>query len=622
MSVFDGYDASSSASEQQKISEARQKIATTNAQNATLLENVPRNIVPVSGGQSGYAQGDYEPGGAQQSAYTVLLVDDSESDRAIYQRYLQASATTDCVIIEAETGEQGLALCQSHAPDLILLDYVLPDADGLEFLQDLAAITASIPPVIMLTGEGNEKVAVEAMKIGARDYLVKGDLSASSFAQAVQRVLSQQALERLVSRQQRQQRLTAEIALRVSKANDLEGILQTAVDGMRELLDCDRTAVYRFETDLSGTILAESVLPGWRVSLGDQIKDTCFQTTDSLDKYLDGHKTVISDIHQSALSPCHIEMLEAFEVKANLVLPVVLNETETQKTRVWGLLLAHHCRSTRNWLEDDLTLLDDLAVQMAIAIQQSEFLVAIKSRAAALRAANDRLSKTARQLKERNRELDEFAYIASHDLRAPLRAVSNLASWLEEDISDRIPEESREQLKLIRSRTERLDGFINGLLDYSRAGRESLEVEPVNLHALIGDVVEALAPPAAFSITWPSQMPVVKTYRLLLHQVLSNLIGNAIKYHDREDGKVEIVLEECDAQLVFHVIDDGPGIDPAYHQKIFGIFQTLNSRDTIESTGIGLSVVKKLVEKQQGTLAVESALGEGSKFTFTWTPQP
>ena len=560
-----------------------------------------------------------------QRIYTILIVDDSETDRSIYQRYIQSSTVATyqtaaaCNVIEADCGETGLALTQQHVPDLILLDYMLPDFDGLEFIEALISSSTPLPPVIMLTGEGNEKVAVEAMKIGARDYLVKSDLTPQSLSQAIHRVLSQQALEQLVSRQQRQQRLMSATALRVSQSVDLEGVLQTTVDGIRELLDCDRAAVYKIQTEREGTIIAESILPGWTTGLGTEISDTCFQTGNGLSKYLDGYKTVISDIHLSKLTPCHVKMLDRFQVKANLVVPIVLIDTDTQEKKVWGLLLAHHCRAAREWLDDELVLLDALAVQIAIAIQQSEFVSAIKSRASELAIANRKLMSTMQQLEERNQELDDFASIASHDLRAPLRAIANLASWLEEDISDKIPDENREQIQLIYQRTQRLDSFIVGLLDYSRAGCQKLEKEAVDTRVLILEVIESLSPPKTFSIVLPEKMPVLNTYKLLMHQVFSNLIGNAIKYHDRKDGTIKIDAQYLSGKVSFSVTDDGPGIDPAYHQKIFGLFQTLNSRDAVDSTGIGLSIVKKIVEKQQGRLALDSAIGKGSTFSFTWT---
>ena len=559
--------------------------------------------------------------------YTVLLIDDSEADRETYRRFANRSDFAAFSFIEGECGEEGLALCQEHSPDLILLDYMLPDLDGLEFLQELRQTKVPMPPVIMLTGEGNEKVAVEAMKSGARDYLVKGDLSAQSLSQAIARVMSQQALQQLVTRQERQQRLMSSISLRIHWADNITETLQTAVDGVRQLLDCDRTALYRFETDMTGTILAESVLPNWTTSLGVKINDTCFQRNGA-ENYLNGHKTVISDIRNSHLTDCHVKMLERFEVKANLVVPILIrNQENTQgnpqqrgeNQTLWGLLIAHHCRATREWQSDELTLLDDLSVQLAIAIRQAELVQKLKSRATALKTSNHRLLKSAKMLKERNQELDEFAYVASHDLRAPLRAMANLSRWLEEDISDLIPTDNKEQLRLIQSRAQRLDDFITGLLEYSRAGRDSLESQEIHTQTLIENITNNLVVPPEFTVVPPSNLLTITTQELLLQQVLTNLIGNAIKYHNRPDGTVRIEIEETeDALTTFSVTDDGPGIEPAYHEKIFGVFQTLESRDVRESTGVGLSIVKKIVERQGGKITLRSSPGEGSTFTFTW----
>ncbi|MEM9088323.1 MAG: ATP-binding protein [Cyanobacteria bacterium P01_F01_bin.53] len=552
-----------------------------------------------------------------EAVYTILIVDDSETDKAIYQRHISKAGFSHCTFLHSECGEDGLELCQKSSPDLILLDYLLPDQNGLEFLKSLRSMVNPAPPVIMLTGQGDEKVAVEAMKIGARDYLVKGDLSAEHLNQSIQRVLSQQILQKLVERQGRQQKLMAAVALGISKAESIDEILQTAANGIGQLLDCDRTVIYQFETDMSGTIMAESVRVGFTASLGLAIEDTCFQKNGA-EHYFQGHKTIIADIYNSHLTPCHVKMLERFEVKANLVVPILLPESAGNHRQLWGLLIAHHCRAPREWRSYEMALLDDLAVQLAIALRQNQLITTLEARAQELTLANQKLSHTAQLLEVRNQELDEFSYVASHDLRAPLRAIANLANWLEEDLAGKIPEENQEQLSLVQSRAKRLDDFIKGLLEYSRAGRESITIEPVDTQTLVNEVINDLAPPPSISVTVPDNMPQLKTQKLLLQQVFANLIGNAIKYHNRPEGHIKISVEERQNEIAFSISDDGPGIDPKYHEKIFGIFQTLSSRDVVESTGIGLSIIKKIVERQGGIVSLRSALGAGSTFTFTW----
>ena len=553
-----------------------------------------------------------------QQFFTVLIVDDSETDRRSYQRYLAKSALVDCAVLESPSGDEGLEMCLQYQPNIVLLDYMLPDTDGIAFLEELKEHTAKMPAVVMLTGQGNEKVAVQAMKAGAQDYLIKGELTAEQLVQTIRRVVAQQQLQRKLSRQQSQQKLMAEVALKISHSSDLTSIMSTAVKGVRCLLDCDRTLLYQFDETMEGKVVAESVIPGWVSSLGANIKDTCFQENGA-ESYLAGHKTVISDIHSSRLTECHIEMLEQFQVQANLVVPVLLNARETPRVpKLWGLLVAHHCRDTREWQLDELSLLDDLAVQLAIALHQHELIESLQAQTSNLEDSNDQLSETARLLEERNRDLDEFARVASHDLRAPLRAISNLAEWLQEDLEGQVSIENQNSLALLQQRAQRLDNFVVGLLNYARAGRESIEPQVIQPSELIAEAIEMLSPPQTFQLSVDENIPALNTQKLLLQQVFSNLIGNAIKYHDRTDGKVWVKAKDQGEAIAFSVIDDGPGIAEEHYDCIFGVFQTLASRDSVESTGIGLSIVKKLVEQQGGTISVQSTLGEGSTFTFTW----
>ena len=223
-----------------------------------------------------------------------------------------------------------------------------------------------------------------------------------------------------------------------------------------------------------------------------------------------------------------------------------------------------------------------------------------------------------RALGRSNQELDQFAYVASHDLKAPLRGIANLSQWIEEDLGDQLPVDVAEKMTLVRGRVRRLEALIDGILQYSRAGRVRSQVERVDVAALLDDVVELLAPPPEIAITVAPGMPTITTERTPLQQVFMNLIGNAIKYNNRPGATVHVSARDVGRMYEFSVADNGPGIEPRYHERIFGIFQTLESRDRVEGTGIGLSVVKKTVELHGGSIRVDSALGEGATFTFEW----
>ena len=228
------------------------------------------------------------------------------------------------------------------------------------------------------------------------------------------------------------------------------------------------------------------------------------------------------------------------------------------------------------------------------------------------------LANTNQALTERNQELDSFAYIASHDLKAPLRGIANLSEWLEEDIENDLSPENQRQFELLRKRVFRMEGLINGLLEYSRVGRTQISSEKVDVFKLLTEIIDSLNPPATFGIEIIGEMPVFTTKKLLLRQVFANLISNAIKHHPRDDGNVKISVEDKDQLYKFIVADDGCGIDPKDKDKIFMIFQTLQSRDKKENTGVGLSIVKKIIDSEGGQITVDSKLGEGATFYFTW----
>ncbi|OLP15777.1 hypothetical protein BST81_24490 [Leptolyngbya sp. 'hensonii'] len=301
-----------------------------------------------------------------RSSLTLLLIDDCAEDRSIYRRFLQQNRSYTYRIVECETAAAAIQWCQQEVPDVLLLAMNLPDGGGLEVLQQ---VRSHIPPtrmvVIMLTGEENIQAAVQAMKRGAQDYLSKSDLTPGILNQAIEDALHQRDhTQQLVAHQQQQQQLIATIALHIRQSLQLDKILTTTTEEVRQFLKTDRVLVYQFHPDMSGMVVAESVLPGWTVTLGAQVQDTYFQQEGAI-SYQQGRRQIVANILQAGLADCHVKFLQEFEVKAILVVPILVQD------QLWGLLVAHHCTAPRQWQLEEVDLLEHLAVQIAIAIQQA-----------------------------------------------------------------------------------------------------------------------------------------------------------------------------------------------------------------------------------------------------------
>ncbi|MBF0161308.1 MAG: hypothetical protein HQL88_03380 [Magnetococcales bacterium] len=232
-----------------------------------------------------------------------------------------------------------------------------------------------------------------------------------------------------------------------------------------------------------------------------------------------------------------------------------------------------------------------------------------------------------RELERTNQELQQFAYIVSHDLKAPLRAIHSLVQWIAEDYGALFDEDGREQLELLQGRVRRMDQLIEGVLHYSRVGRVREAQEPVNLNKLVTEVIDLLAPPPTVTVRLLSRLPVLVCERVRMGQVFQNLISNAIKFMDKPQGEILLSCLEQEECYLFGVQDNGPGIAPRDHERIFQIFQTLHAGDAYGSTGIGLTLVKKIIELHGGVVRVISPIpaeGDGSgqsvpgtRFEFT-----
>jgi signal transduction histidine kinase len=278
--------------------------------------------------------------------------------------------------------------------------------------------------------------------------------------------------------------------------------------------------------------------------------------------------------------------------------------------------LAHSTRMALGSLVDTPNRIEAQIISLDRLLDNHETVVAEQDKL--LHAAVADLKRTNAELIRSNEELDQFANIASHDLRSPLRNIEHLSQWIMEDLGDTLTDRSREHLGLLRQRIGRMDRLLNDLLQYSRAGRKESRPAAVDTRALIGDVVEILHLPPQFTVHVDENLPTLHTPPTALHRVFQNLIENAVKHRTRDDGTATISYEDLGDFVEFAVQDDGPGIAPQYHQKIFQIFQTLNRRDEVEASGMGLAIVRKTVEMYGGRIAVQSDVGKGAIFRFTW----
>jgi len=242
--------------------------------------------------------------------------------------------------------------------------------------------------------------------------------------------------------------------------------------------------------------------------------------------------------------------------------------------------------------------------------------IAISSDITEEKVAKENLDILLVDLEKKNKELDQFAYVISHDLKAPLRAINNLSEWIVEDMPE-MPVMVSDNFGLLRGRVQRMENLINGVLDYSRIGRTKIATEEVNLKLMLHQIADTLVPKEEFEISIAENFPVITEANILLYQVFSNIISNAVKYNDKPHGIIDCRYESLSDFHQFTISDNGPGIAEEYHTKVFKVFQTIEARDKKESTGIGLSIVQKIIEEKGGTIKIESEENKGASFIFT-----
>jgi len=277
-------------------------------------------------------------------------------------------------------------------------------------------------------------------------------------------------------------------------------------------------------------------------------------------------------------------------------------------------------RSETNMLKDLNTDLNSVLFSMKLAAEDPDnenFNPAeyIRKQTEEIVKANAQREELLKDLAKQNQELNDYAHMVSHDLKAPLRTINTLIEWVMEDTAGKLDEGTIKSLNLVLFNTEKMDLLIKGILDYSSIDRDSADDRPVDFNSMLEELMITISVPQHIKVTIAPNLPNILGNYYRFRQLFQNLIENAVKYNDKAEGTIDIGFEEQEKEYVFHIKDNGRGIPEAYFEKIFNIFTKLDNNT--QSSGIGLSIVKKIMERYQGRIWPESKEHEGTTFYFT-----
>lgn len=407
-----------------------------------------------------------------------------------------------------------------------------------------------------------------------------------------------------LSKQNMRSQLLSHVTLKIRESLQIDDILQTSVTEVQKLLGADRVVIFQIWSDGSGTIVKEAVVPNLHTIFGWNIIDPCFNEN-YIEKYRYGRIGSINDIDQANIAPCYYQMLKSFGAKANLVVPILF------KNQLWGLLIAHQSAHPRNWTTWETELLRQVADQIGIAVAQAQLL--------------EQETRQSQELARSNDELQQFAFIASHDLQEPLRKIKTFGDRLKVTCADAFTPQGRDYLERMQNAAQRMQSLIEDLLTLSRVTTKAQPFVSVNLAQVTQEVLSDL------EITIQQTEAQVQVGELAtitadppqMRQLLQNLIGNALKFHRPQEppfvkiyseiSRVAGGLEHC--QII--VEDRGIGFDEKYLSRIFNIFQRLHGRSEYEGTGIGLAICRKIAERHHGSITATSFPNQGAKFIVT-----
>jgi two-component system, cell cycle sensor histidine kinase and response regulator CckA len=354
----------------------------------------------------------------------VLLVEDNPGDARLLQEILADVTSAEFELTLIDRLEAALQWLNANNCDIILLDLSLPDSHGLETIVKTCTQAPTIP-IIVLTGLDDETLAISAMQKGAQDYLVKGQVNGNMLARSMRYAIERKQAEQALKRQIERERLITAIAQHIRQSLNLNEILHTTVEEVRQFLQVDRVLIYYLLTDDSGKVINEAVLPEYPVLLGKAFSEETFPR-EAHQAYCQGKIRTITDIEQDNIEPCQAEFLRQLGVKAKLVVPIL------QGANLWGLLIAHQCIHLRQWQPLEIELLQQLATQLGIAIQQSELYEQVQIELRDRKLAEQKIRQQAALL-----EISTDAILVrdlDHRIRFWNRGAERLYGWRAEDV--------------------------------------------------------------------------------------------------------------------------------------------------------------------------------------------
>jgi len=524
----------------------------------------------------------------------VLVIDDDKLTRLELRL---AMTQAGYWVAEATDGKEGLAVFERTHPAIVLLDALMPVMDGFDCCRQLRAMPeVEDIPILMITSLENQESVDYAFEVGATDYITK-PIHWAVLRQRVRRLIEAHQNTQELKRQNLRSQLFADITVKIRQSLHLNQILQTTVTEVQKILQADRVLIYKLERHNSRSI-TEALGTGCPSVLAQTLYPRPL-SEDFQQRYQQGKFWAIDNVETGDMPSELAEWLHQFQIKAKLVVPILL------KNELWGLLAVHHCTSPRAWSSFEIELLQQLADQVGIALAQSRLL--------------EQERHQSQELARSNAELEQFAYVASHDLQEPLRMVSSYVQLLERRYQDQLDQNARDFITYAVEGTVRMQELIQALLSYSRVGTRGKEFHLTDCQNSLDRALENLGLMISENeaVITHDPLPQLMADSIQLTQLFQNLLSNAIKFRSDRPPVIHIGAVQKDESWLFSVQDNGIGMETRYGDRIFAIFQRLHSRTKYPGSGIGLAISKKIVERHGGQIWVESTPGEGTTFYFT-----